>query len=256
MIHGRLHRKDIAHAHRLLGYTPSYWGGIRRVGEPRTRNPWPPVAPLVVTRQPPEQKAPRARRGRGGGGGGRSRASRDLQQQITFADIPEIPTAIPILVRTDLEPSTSGRVIAEEEEEEEEDQQQEEEEDRGHSRADAHCSPEQIIHLSDSSGYSPSPDRNMPLQPISLLDELNLGGRASRATSHVNPIVPPPTSNRSLTEQQRDKRPMESPQNVEPPLQRRKTKDSSSSLTLVDSPPLVQPWAPVLACPDGTPLTE
>lgn len=254
MIHGRLHREDIARAlyfdgfeptpvglgraaHRLLGYTPSYWGGIRRNDEPRTRHPWPPAAPLVVTRQPPEQRTPRARRGRGRGRGGNSRASQDLQQQIAFADIPEIPTAIPILVRTDLEPSTSGRQISEEEEEQEE-QQEEEEEEGNIPRTDVYSSPEQIIHLSDSSGYSPSPDQNMPLQPINLLDELNLGGRISRAAPPANPTIPS-TSTLPPSLQQRDKRPLKSPQETQPPLQRR-TEDSSSSRAMIDSHPLVQ----------------
>ncbi len=195
---------------------------------------------MIVTRRPADLGAPPARRSRSRGTGGRSEA--DLQQQVTFAEVPEIPTAIPILVRTDLQPSTSGRAVFEEEEEVDSLQ------------PDPRLSPERLTLSSDSSGYSPSPDRNMPLQPISLLDELNLGSRAPRAASRASTAAPLVASNQSPTERQRDKRPAESPQHVEPPTQRRRTGESGSSLVLTDSPPLVQPWAPVLARPDGTPL--
>lgn len=102
----------------------------------------------------------------------------------------------------------------------------------------------------------------MPLQPISLLDELNLAGPPSRSgTSRAPPMIAPtvrPTPTvvaSSLSHQQRDKRPAESPQDLQLPLQRRRIGDSSSSQLVTNSPPLVQPWAPTLTWLDGTPLT-
>lgn len=259
LIHGRLHREDIAKAlwfdgfeptpvglgrsaHRLLGYTPFYWGNIRREGEHRTRRAWPPPHSVIATGRPTDRERTRARRGRARGRSSRSQAPEVLQRQVTFAYIPEIPTAIPLQ-----EASTSGRTIAEEEEE-----------SRFDHRAVVRSLSERGAFLEDSDdspGYSPSPDReDMPRQPINLLDELNLGG-ASRAPPAARVATPSQTSSPPPPlENPRDKRPRESPEHAQPPTLRRRTGGSGSSQTLCDSPPLVQPWEPALARPDGTPL--
>lgn len=160
-------------------------------------------------------------------------------------------------MRADQEPSTSGRVIIEGEEEEREEREGE----RFDQRAVVLSLTEQATLLgdSDSSGYSPSPNRDMHVQPISLLDELNLAfppsrGGPSRAPPVAPPVNPPTTTASTSLQQQRDKRPLESPQGTRPPLQRRRTGEANSSRTSTDSPPLIQSWAPVLARPDGTPL--
>lgn len=116
---------------------------------------------------------------------------------------------------------------------------------------------EQSILLadSDSFGYSPSPDREMPRQPISLLDELNLPFPPSRGGAPRAPTNPPPETTSAPSREQRDKRPLEGLPYTQPPLQRRRTRESSSSRPEPSSPPLVQSWAPVLARPDGTALT-
>jgi hypothetical protein len=199
LIHGKLHREDIAKAlwfdgfeptpvglgrsaHRLLGYTPSYWGGIRREGEHRSRHAWPPPFSVIATSRPADRERTRARRGRARGRSSRSQAPEVLQRQVTFAYIPEIPTAIPIQ-----EASTSGRTIAEEEEEEEE--------RVFDHRAAVRSLTEQSTLLADSDdspGYSPSPDReDMSRRPINLLDTLTLGG-ASRAPPSARTATPPP----------------------------------------------------------------
>lgn len=46
----------------------------------------------------------------------------------------------------------------------------------------------------------------MPLQPINLIDELNLGGLPSRAPPVIPPINPP-----APAAEQREKRPIEGP---------------------------------------------
>jgi hypothetical protein len=263
IIHGKLHREDIAKAlwfddfeptpvglgrsaHRLLGYTPFYWGNIRKEGEHRSRHAWPPPLSVIATGRPADRERTRARRGRANRRSSRSRAPEDLQQQVTFAHIPEIPTAIPILSRTDQEASTSGRVTVEAEEEEEFDH-----------RAVVQSLSERGAFLADSDdspGYSPSPEReDMPRQPINLLDELNLGG-ASRAPPVTRSVTLSQTSSPPPPENSRDKRPRESPEHGQLPPNRRRTGSPSSSQTLCDSPPLVQPWEPALTRPDGTPL--
>jgi hypothetical protein len=176
-----------------------------------------------------------------------------LQQQVTFAHIPEVLTAIPILVHSDLGPSTSGRAASAEEEEEAEEEEREEETGAFDYRTLTREIAEQAARLADSddsSGYSPSPDHtDMPLQPINLLDQLNLGG-ASRAPPTVRSTQLPQSSSPSFADRQREKRPAESPPQIQPLPQRRRTGDTS--LPVSGSPPLVQPWAPTLARPDGT----
>lgn len=73
---------------------------------------------------------------------------------------------------------------------------------------------------SDSSSYSPSPDNNMPLQPISLLTELVLGTSASYAPPIILQVNPPTLVTSTPSHQQMDKSSVESPQDVQPPLQR------------------------------------
>jgi hypothetical protein len=263
LIHGKLHREDIAKAlwfdgfeptpvglgrsaHRLLGYTPLYWGNIRREGEHRSRHAWPPPFSVIATSRPADRERTRARRGRATRRSSRSQAPEVLQRQVTFAHIPEIPTAIPIQ-----EASTSGRASVEEEEEFEE--------EAFDHRAVIQSLTEQGTRLADSDdspGYSPSPDReDMSRRPINLLDTLTLGG-ASRAPPTARTAIPPPVpSPVSLTDRQREKRPADSPQDAQPSPQRRRTDGPNSTQQLPESPPLIQHWAPVLARPSGAPLT-
>lgn len=188
---------------------------------------------------PAEQRPTRPSKRQRRGNATCSRASRDLQQQVTFAHVPEIPTAIPILVQTDQELSTSGRAVIEEEKEEEG-----EKEERGEID---HCAiilslAEQsaLLAHSDSSGYSPSPDREMPRQPINLLNEFNLGVLPSRPPPSNVPSGPQLATMAVLSTRKKDKRPVESYDDVLPPLQRRRVGDLSTSRMVTDSPPLVQ----------------
>jgi hypothetical protein len=90
----------------------------------------------------------------------------------------------------------------------------------------------------------------MPLQPINLLDELNLGARPPRAPTTSASLNP--TINAVPLFEPRDKRPIEGPSETQQRSQRQRTRDTSQT---TNSPPLIQQWAPLLARPDGTPLS-
>lgn len=134
--HLGLHRRDIAWAlafdgfepspvglgraaHILLVCTPSYWGRVRKYGEPCSRCPWPPVTEQLNPSVHVELGLAKVRRNQPRGRATRPRASRDPQRGVTISSRPKIQTAIPIITSRDYELSTSGRGALEEEKEEE-----------------------------------------------------------------------------------------------------------------------------------------
>lgn len=197
-------------AHNLLHYTPSCWGSIKRDGECHTRRPWPLVTTPTIPLPPSNQD--RAHRHNRRGRITRSQSRADSQQQFTFAHIPEISTAIPIITTGGFGPSTIDKTV-----EQGEGEREGREENR--LRVSIASIADQYNQLSNSSGYSPSPDREMPLHPVSLLAELNLAippsrGGTSRAPPVTTSTVPSVVVTSIPSQQQRDKRPVDIPLDI------------------------------------------